>query len=195
MNEARQQRIEAYYENKIPHVEFMMDNVWDPHNVAAVSRTADGLGIRCIHLYYTYNEFPPVNRVGKKTSSSANQWIEFNKVKDLSSFVEVKKAEGYRFIGAGIGKTACQLTEYQFPEKCIVIMGSESTGMSSEIQEICDDLVYIPMVGMVTSFNISVAAAIMMYEIYKQKGASLRVKSIDEFQNNHNRGRNPKSDD
>ena len=58
MNERRQKLIEAYNSNKIEGVEFLLDNVHDPHNVAAVSRSADALGVRTIHLYYTYNECP-----------------------------------------------------------------------------------------------------------------------------------------
>ncbi|MBF0278305.1 MAG: RNA methyltransferase [SAR324 cluster bacterium] len=191
MNERRKNRIEAYYQNKIPNIEILIDNVWDPHNVAAVARTADGLGISVLDLYYTYNEFPKLHKVGKKTSASANQWIRFEKIENLSKFVEQKRSAGFQFLGTGMGGNAKQLNLFQFPEKCVIIMGSESTGMSPELKEICDELIYIPMVGMVTSYNISVAAALIMYEIFSQKGNALQMKPEEDFCNNYNRGRLP----
>ena len=86
----RKRKIEQYYKNKIKYVEIMFDNVWDPHNVAAVLRTADGLGIEKASLYYTYNEFPDLKRKGKKSSSSANKWIRLEKVGSLSEFAKQK---------------------------------------------------------------------------------------------------------
>lgn len=191
MNERRKKRIAQYYQNKIPHVELLINNVWDPHNVSAVARTADGLGIAKINLYYTYNEFPPLHRVGKKTSASANQWIQFEKIQDLSHFVTQKKSQNFQFLGTDMGNFAQQLNRFVFPEKCVIVMGAESTGMSPEIQEICEEFIYIPMVGMVTSYNISVAAAIILYEIFRQKGGTLQLKPQEDFQNQHNRGKLP----
>ena len=191
MNERRKKRIEAYYRNKIPNVEILIDNVWDPHNVAAVARTADGLGISTINLYYTYNEFPQLHKIGKKTSASANQWLCFEKIRDLSEFVAQKKSQGFRFLGADVGESAQQLNKFVFPEKCVIMMGAESEGMSPELKAICDELIYIPMVGMVTSYNISVATALILYEIFRQKGGTLQLKPLEDFQNHHNRGRRP----
>ena len=194
MNEHRKKRIEAYYRNKIPHVEILIDNVWDPHNVAAVARTADGLGISTIHLYYTYNEFPPLHKVGKKTSASANQWIRFAKIEDLSAFVAQKKSEGFQFLGAEVAESAQLLNQFVFPDKCVIIMGAESEGMSAELKTICDELIYIPMVGMVTSYNISVATALILYEIFRQKGSTLQLKPAEDFRHHHHRGRRPSKD-
>ncbi len=193
MKERRKQLIERYYQNKIPNIELLIDNVWDPHNVAAVARTADGLGIATINLYYTYNEFPNLNKVGKKTSASANKWMNFVKVTNLSEFVKQKKSEEFRFFAADIGPNAHQLNQFSFPEKCIIMMGAESAGMSPELKEICDDMIYIPMAGMVTSYNISVATAIILYEVFRQKGHTLCLKSEKDFYNNRHptKRRNP----
>ena len=176
MAERRKKLIEVYYKNKIKDVEVLIDNVWDPHNVAALSRTADGLGISKIDLYYTYNKFPDFERVGKKSSASANKWIKFEKISNFEEFVAAKKREGFVFVGADCSKGAEDLRDFSFPEKCIVVFGSESKGLSAEVKAICDRFVSIPMVGMVESYNISVAAGIVMYEIFRQKGSKLRRK-------------------
>lgn len=176
MAEKRANKVEEYYKNKIPNVELLIDNVWDPHNVAAVSRTADGLGISKINLYYTYNKFPDFSRVGKKSSSSANKWIKYERVSDLNAFVSEKKKEGYVFVGADLNAEAIRLDNFSFPSKCILVLGAESEGISKEVRQICDKFVFIPMVGMVESYNISVAAGMILYEMFRQHGGSLKLR-------------------
>ena len=181
MAERRAKLVENYYKNKIKDFEILIDNVWDPHNVAAISRTADGLGIEKINLYYTYNKFPNFEEVGKKSSSSANKWIKFSKVEDLKSFVNEKKKEGFVFIGADFSKNAKNLVDFKFPDKCIVVLGSESNGLSEEVKKLCDKLLFIPMVGMVESYNVSVAAGIMLYELFRQKGKGLVIRNKEDL--------------
>ncbi|MGK5093170.1 RNA methyltransferase [Deltaproteobacteria bacterium TL4] len=177
MTPEREKLVEAYYKNKIQGVELFIDNVFDPHNVAAISRTADGLGIETMNLYYTYNQFPEFTKEGKKSSSSATKWIKFHTVETLAPFVEEKKKQGFIFFGCDLNASAQQLPALSFPEKSLIVLGAESLGLSSEIKAICDEFLYIPMVGVVESFNISVAAAIIMYEVFRQKGTHLQCSS------------------
>ena len=193
MKERRKIKTLTYYRNKIPDIELLIDNVWDPHNVSAVARTADGLGLSQINLYYTYNEFPDLQRLGKKTSASANLWMRFERIEDLSDFVTLKKSQGFVFLGADVRNSAKQLPQFQFPEKCVILLGAESQGMSPELQSVCDEFIYIPMVGMVTSYNVSVAAAIILYEVFRQKGQSLLLKPAEDFQNHYHRKFSPLS--
>ncbi len=176
MAERRTKLVEEYYKNKIKDVEILIDNVWDPHNVAALSRTADGFGIEKINLYYTYNKFPDVENKGKKSSASASKWIKYERVSDLDKFVRAKKKEGFVFVGADLNKKALRLDDFKFPEKVILVFGAESDGISDEVRKICDKIVLIPMVGMVESYNISVSAGIFMYELFKQRGRGLKLK-------------------
>ena len=200
----RKKRIESYYKNKLRDVELLIDNVWDIHNVSAIMRSADGFGIERINLYYTYdenpydkpgfsacqkssiskhNEFPNLKRQGKRASSSANKWLRFNKIQNLKKFSEEMKSRGFRFIAADMKKDAKNLISLKFPEKCVIIFGNEKDGISKELREICDDTVFIPMVGMVKSFNISVAASIILYELFRQKGKSLKLTDLSSSRN------------
>lgn len=193
LNERRKKLIADYYSNKIKDVEILVDNVWDPHNVAAVSRTADGLGLERINLYYTYNEFPNFSRVGKKSSSSANKWIKFERVKDLAAFAKQKKKEGFIFIGTDLNSSASRLDDFKFPDKCVIVLGAESEGLSPEVKAICDRFVFIPMVGMVQSYNISVAAGMVLYEVFRQKGKNLKLReSVKNREEEQKNGRNTK---
>ncbi len=177
VNEKRKKRIEDYYTNKIKNAELLIDNVWDPHNVAAIARTADGLGIERINLYYTYNKFPNLKKVGKKSSSSANKWIRFERIGDLDSFICGKKQEGWKVFGACFKPQAKDLRKQDFSGKVLLVFGSEKNGLSEEIEKICDDFVFIPLTGMVESYNVSVAAAIFMYELFRQRGEGLKLRN------------------
>ncbi len=174
--ERRQRRIEHYYGNKIAGAEVLIDNVWDEHNVAAILRSADGFGIPMVNLYYTYNEFPDLARWGRNAGASAIKWVERHNVDDLDNFAREKKANGHRFIAADAGEGAHNLPDYAFPERCMIVLGGEMSGVAPEVREICDDVVAIPMVGMVASYNVSVAAAVMFYELFRQKGGDLDLR-------------------
>ncbi len=179
MNSRRKKLTEFYYKNKISNIEILIDNVWDPHNVAAVSRTADGLGISTIHLYYSYNTCPALVREGHKSSAGVVRWMHYNPIEDLQNFVQARKAQGYTFLASQKVSGAKDLTRYEFPPKVILMLGSESRGLSPELQTVSDLNLYIPMVGMAESYNISVAAALMMYEIFKQRKADLDLETLE----------------
>jgi tRNA (guanosine-2'-O-)-methyltransferase len=181
MNARRQKLTQFYYQNKIAGVELLIDNVWDPHNVAAVSRTADGLGISLIHLYYTYNSCPSLVRKGHKSSAGAARWMRYQPIEDLDEFVRLKKANGTIFLASQKVEGAKDLTLYKFPPKVILMLGSESKGISPELMAIADHDLFIPMVGMAESYNISVAAALCMYEIFKQRKTELDLETLDKL--------------
>ena len=178
----RKKRIEAYYKNKIPNVEVLIDNVWDPHNASAVLRSCDGFGISKVNLYYTYNKFPKLKSMGKKSSASANKWLELNRIKNLDEFVREKKSKGFKFIGADIQKSN-NLTKFKFPKKCIIIFGNENEGISEELKNVVDGFIFIPMVGFVRSFNISVSAAVVLYELFRQRGKGLKLTDLSSSRN------------
>ena len=173
MNERRRQLVERYYENKIHGVELFIDNVYDPHNVAAILRSVDGFGIAKVNLYYTVEKFPDFGKSGTKSSASARKWVCRERVEDLDAFAAAKKATGYLFVGADRTDTSIALPEYAFPDRCIIVMGSEHHGMQPEVAALLDDTVHIPMTGMVESYNVSVAAAVIMYEVFRQHGRGL----------------------
>jgi len=200
----RKKLIKFYKENKISEFEILVDNLYDPHNVSAISRSCDALGVDTINLYYTYNSSIDFKKIGKGSSSSANAWIKFatifdskQKYKDLNSpdFQEVylkgrekllnwsknKKEQGYQILGASVGQKAVRLDNFKFPNKTILIFGNEKKGLSPETKEICDSFLYIPMLGMVDSLNVSVSAGICLYEAFKQKGQNLKTRK--EFAN------------
>jgi tRNA (guanosine-2'-O-)-methyltransferase len=204
MTTRRQELIQHYYQNKISDCELLVDNIWDPHNVAAITRSCDGFGIKTINLYYTYNQVFDFKKTGKASSSSSNRWVLYNpiyaakskltkketlKLEDrlleaklaLKEWAKQKKKEGFVIIGSSLQETSTVLNSFKFPEKFILVIGNEKSGISSEIRDICDKFIYIPMLGMVESYNVSVASAIFLYEIFKQKGQNLQLRTENDL--------------
>jgi tRNA (guanosine-2'-O-)-methyltransferase len=169
----REKLIEAYYQNKLQGFELLIDNVGDPHNVTAVARSSDGLGVGRINLYYTQNVFPSLDMEGKRPGCGAHKWLDFNRVSDICVFAEQKKQEGFVFIGTRPPDGSDNLLDFIFPEKSVIVLGAEHSGMSPEVESVCDRFIHIPMVGLAESYNISVAAAIIMYEAFRQLGGHL----------------------
>lgn len=142
------------------------ENIHDPHNVSAIFRTCDAVGIAKITLLYSIEGFPKVSRI---SSASANKWIEIEKFKDYKECVNTLKGEGFAIYSSFLDKRAKNLYEFDLTKKIAFIFGNEHRGVSKEIEEISDEIYYIPMRGMIQSLNVSVAAAVTLYEAQRQR--------------------------
>jgi len=144
----------------------VLENVHDPHNVSAVFRTCDAAGIPKVSLIYYLEKFPGI---GKKTSASAFKWIEKEKHTDVKKCYDKLRADGFKIYASSLGEGTKNLYDIDMTEKCAVVLGNEHRGVSLEAAEMADDKLYIPMFGMVQSLNISVAAAVIIYEALRQR--------------------------
>ncbi len=144
----------------------IMDNIWDPHNVSAVLRSCDAFGVSGVHLYYTTSEWPDLD---KKSSASAKKWIQRTRHIDAVSMVDELRGQGMQILRTGFSETAKPVTAFDFSRPTAIILSNEHRGTSPELAELVQDEIYIPMHGMVQSFNVSVAAAIILYEASTQR--------------------------
>jgi tRNA (guanosine-2'-O-)-methyltransferase len=87
--------------------------------------------------------------------------------KVTSTLLKLKKDLGYRIIGAEIAENAMPVDNYSFPEKCAIVFGTESKGISPEVLKLCDDLVYIPINPLVNSINVAASSAVILREAGK----------------------------
>jgi tRNA (guanosine-2'-O-)-methyltransferase len=162
----RLERIRRVLVCRQPGLTVVMENIHDPHNVSAVLRTCDAVGVLQVELLYTVEKFP---RIGKKSSSSANKWIDRRKHTSVESCAGVLKSEGFTILATRCGGPARSLYEYDLTRKTAFILGNEHRGVSDEALNAADGQVEIPMVGMIESLNVSVAAAVCLYEALRQR--------------------------
>ncbi|HOY61452.1 MAG TPA: RNA methyltransferase [Candidatus Woesebacteria bacterium] len=167
--ELREEKIKKLVDDRQEGI-IVLEDVWDPHNIQAVVRTADGLGFGKIYLIFEKEkEFDP-KVVGKASSSSANKWVEYRIFKSSKECFEELKRNGYEVVVSAVDKSAKSIKKTDLTSKKIaLVLGNEHRGVSETAIKMADKVVYIPMKGMVESFNISVAGALMMYETVRQR--------------------------
>lgn len=142
--------------------QIFIDNAWDPRNHKAILNLCIGFGVDKIYLYHSYNYYE------RETYEKIDD-IDVEDVSDLALFYRRKKDDGFQFIAADYDEKAQKICDFTFPPQSMIVFGAEKLGISPEVKELCDHIIYIPMVGLVQSFNISVSVGIFCYEIFKQR--------------------------
>jgi tRNA (guanosine-2'-O-)-methyltransferase len=162
----RLEKIRRVLARRQPGLTVVMENIHDPHNVSAVLRTCDAVGVKQVELLYTQEKFP---RIGKKSSSSANKWIERRKHVSVDSCFATLKSEGFVVLATRVGGGTRSLYDIDLTRKTAFVIGNEHRGVSHESARLADLQVEIPMMGMIESLNVSVAAAVCLYEALRQR--------------------------
>ncbi|MCK5087089.1 MAG: RNA methyltransferase [Melioribacteraceae bacterium] len=147
-------------------LKIILDNIHDPHNVSAIFRTCDSVGVPKISLLYNEEKFPKISKV---SSSSASKWIEVEKFKSTQECYDSLRKEGFKIYASLLSKKALNLYDIDLSEKVALVFGNENRGVSDEAAELADEIFYIPMHGMIQSLNVSVAAGVCLYEARRQR--------------------------
>jgi len=144
----------------------VLDEIQDPHNFGAIIRSAAASGIDGIII--SDKNTVKVNHTVIKTSSGATNHIKISKESNIYTAIEYLKEKGFKIIGTVLN-TDKNLYEFNFPEKCVIVFGSEGEGLRKNLIKQCDYLIKIPMVGKIESLNVSVSAGIIFYELLRQR--------------------------
>lgn len=166
MTEERRAKIEKVLNQRQHDLTLVLANIHDPHNVSAIYRSADAFGVTQIHLYYTDTAFPTL---AKKTSASARKWVDTIRHQNKESLLT--SLEGYNLLATACTPISKTMYSYDLTKPTAIIMGNEHSGVPQELLEHVDGEIYIPMFGMIQSFNVSVAAALLLGEASRQRQA------------------------
>ena len=167
MTPERFERLDSVLNKRQPDLTVVLENVFDPHNISAVMRTCDAVGIQDIFILNT--KIPPHKKWGAKSSSSAAKWLSIHQFTNAEEcFTELRKR--YKKIyTTHLSTDAVGLHELNLTEPVALVFGNEHSGVSEEIIAMADGNFIIPQVGIIKSLNISVACAVCLYEAYRQK--------------------------
>jgi tRNA (guanosine-2'-O-)-methyltransferase len=167
MTPERFDRLTSVLNKRQPDLTVVLENVFDPHNISAVMRTADAVGIQ--DIFILNNKIPPHRKWGAKSSSSAAKWLTVHQYTDAEAcFVELRKR--YKKIySTHLSTDAVGLHELDLTEPVALVFGNEHSGVSDDIIALADGNFIIPQVGIIKSLNISVACAVTLYEAFRQK--------------------------
>jgi len=144
----------------------VLENIHDPHNVSAIFRSCDAVGVSQVDLLYNVEKFPKISKV---TSASSKKWIEQRRFEQVGECVDSLRNEGFKIYGTILSDDAVNIYDIDFTEKIAIVMGNEHRGISEEMIEAVDKHIYIPMRGMIQSLNVSVATAVTLYEAQRQR--------------------------
>ena len=168
MTQRRMEKFRRVLAQRQPDLTVVMENIHDPHNVSAVLRSCDAVGVLSVNLLYTVEAFP---RIGRKSSSSASKWIERRKFTSVDECYGTLRAEVYRIHATRLTNHASSLYDLDLTRPVALVFGNEHRGVSEEAGEKADGNFHVPMMGMIQSLNVSVAAAVSLYEALRQRVA------------------------
>ncbi len=184
MTPEREEKIKQVLAKRQNDLAVVMENVHDPHNIMAVTRTCDAVGIQNVFVIDSVNKFEP-GVAGAKSSASANKWVDMHVFKSVERcFVELRKQD-FKILCTHLHAASTPLHHIDMTEKLALVFGNEKEGTSNEALMLADGNFMIPQVGMIQSLNISVACAVTIYEAYRQREEVLhyqqRKLSTDEY--------------
>ncbi len=175
---ARKEKFEKVVAQRQLDLTVVLENVHDPHNIGAVLRSCDSVGIHEIFILYTNSELTEKNlTAGKSSSSGARKWVDVHYFTDVKKcFKEIKKR--YKTVlCTHLSQDAIGLYDLDLTQSVALFFGNEHDGVSEEALKHCDGNFMIPQMGMVKSLNISVACAVSLYEAARQRMKKGNYKS------------------
>ncbi|MCZ6776920.1 MAG: RNA methyltransferase [Ignavibacteria bacterium] len=170
----RMKRIKSVLAYRQPDLTVVLENIHDLHNVSAVFRSCDAVGVIRVELLYTCERFPAI---GKRSSSSANKWLEKRKHRSVDDCYAILRSEGFVICATRLGPSSVSLYDLELTKKVALVFGNEHRGVSDEAAANADISFQIPMFGMIQSLNVSVACAVSLYEALRQRLAKGQLDS------------------
>jgi tRNA (guanosine-2'-O-)-methyltransferase len=167
MTPERAERLDKVLSNRQPGITVVLENVSDPHNISAVMRTCDAIGIQ--DIYVLNSVIGKYKKWGAKSSSSAAKWLTIHQFTDVKTCFETLRNNYQKIYTTHLSTDAVGLYDLNLTESVALVFGNEHSGVSDELIELSDGNFIIPQVGIIKSLNISVACAVTLYEAYRQK--------------------------
>lgn len=167
MTPQRREKLLTVLSRRQTDLAVVMENVHDPHNVSAVMRTCDAVGIQDIYILNT--KIHRHKKFGPRSSSSAAKWLTVHQYQDASACFKDIRERYSRVLTTYLGPGSVSLYEIDFSQSIALVFGNEHEGVSEEIRNMADGNFMIPQMGIIQSLNISVACAVSIYEALRQK--------------------------
>lgn len=172
MTPQRRKRLKDVAFRRQPNLTVILENVHDQHNIGAVLRSCDSIGVKEVFVLYSEPDIVVKNvKLGKRTSAGSRRWVDVHFFTDATSCFERVRAKYDRILATHLGEQARSLYELDLTQSTALLFGNEHDGLSSEALNYADGNFIIPQQGMVQSLNISVACAVTLYEAYRQRNA------------------------
>ena len=167
MTPERYQTIRAVLDKRQPDLTVVMDGVHKPHNFNAIIRSCDATGAFAAH----YIPIPEAEKFKllKNTAKGSQKYVTVHRHDNFEAAAQQLKASGHQLLAAHLSEEAVDFRSVDYTKPTAIVLGAELEGVSESTLNQVDQHIVIPMVGMVESFNVSVAAALILYEAQQQR--------------------------
>jgi tRNA (guanosine-2'-O-)-methyltransferase len=165
MSPERLKRIQAMLDKRQADLTVCMEGIHKTHNLAAVVRTCDAIGVSDVHAVWKNEQ---MHVLGGSAAGSQN-WIDVHNYSDTAEAIKTLKAQGMQILVTNLSDTAVDFREIDYTKPTAIILGQEKFGASQVALDLADQDIVIPMVGMVQSLNVSVACSVVLYEAQRQR--------------------------
>lgn len=174
MTPERYEKIRRVLSRRQPTLTVLMDEVNKPHNFSAILRTCDAVGVLTAHAIPPQSGALPTFGSGmfEATSGSAHKWVRVERHPDAVTAVRALQAGGMQVLATHLSQRSVDYREPDYARPTCVLLGAEKWGVSDEAASAADINIVIPMLGMVQSLNVSVAAATILFEAQRQRLAA-----------------------
>jgi tRNA (guanosine-2'-O-)-methyltransferase len=168
ISEKRKQRFDGVISHRTDHLRIVLENMYQAHNASAVLRSCDCFGIQHVHFIENRNTL----RISDDVAMGSSNWLTIHRhnkqaENTVAALMELKQ-KGYRLVATSPHQNDRLITELPVDQKMALVFGTEIDGISQDVIRLADDFVRIPMYGFTESFNVSVCAALCMYELTKR---------------------------
>ena len=167
MTNERREKLKAVLCKRQNDLTIVLENVFDPHNISAVMRSCDAVGVQEIFVLTT--KIPRHKKWGERSSSSASKWLTVRQFDNAEECFAVVRKKYASILTTHLSGDAVSLYRLDLTKNTALVFGNEHEGVSDEIRAMADGDFLIPQVGMIQSLNISVACAVTLYEAFRQK--------------------------
>jgi len=168
MTPERLERINSMLNQRQPDLTVCMEGVHKTHNLAAVVRTCDAIGVSEVHAVWKNERM----RVSGGSAAGSQNWVDVHNYTNTKDAIDALKAKNMQVLVTNLSDTAVDFREIDYTKPTAIILGQEKFGASDIAKEMADHDIVIPMVGMVQSLNVSVANAVVLYEAQRQRKAA-----------------------
>lgn len=165
ISENRKARFDEVLSQRTAHLRIVLENVYQDHNASAVLRSCESFGVQHVHFIENRNRL----RISDDVSMGSHKWLNVHRHSQAENntieTIKHLKAQGYRIVATTPHKDDCTLDKLPVDKKLALIFGTELEGISQDVFDHADEFVKIPMYGFTESFNVSVCAALCLYEL------------------------------
>lgn len=168
MTPERFDKLKAVLDRRQPDLTILADDVHKSHNIAAVLRTCDAVGVHRVHAVSPGGEI----RRHHMVSGGSRRWVDLVVHSNAEQALTALREAGWRLIAAHPGESSRDYRDVDYTDKLAVLLGAELDGLTPHLVKAADETIAIPMEGMVASLNVSVAAALILYEAQRQRRAA-----------------------